>query len=327
MIDMEKYLALDAGGTKVAAILYDDNFHIIRTAVSGSLRENTTSGDLIEKHTSEIVAQLGLADGGNIERISGVCEGSLIDRIRSLCSVGELSMTGEFDIGLCAANIFGDGLLALSGTGATLFGKYQGRSFGTGGYGASVADEGSGYWTARQAFLAAIADDEERGPRTLLTDLISEHFGFNRSRLGSAIFAIYGQRQLSAVACVARCAPLVTDAANMGDEVALNILNRAGELLGLQLLHVIRKNGIPSLVPAAISGNNWRGHRVIFDTFKSVLLNQAPERQIIIPKFEPIIGVILKHYHGLHGEITEEFEQQLLFEYRDYTFDIDKPKQ
>jgi N-acetylglucosamine kinase-like BadF-type ATPase len=324
---MKKYLALDAGGTKVAAILYNENFHIIRTAVSGSLRENTTSGDLIEKHISEIIAQLGLTGGDYIVRISGVCEGSLIDGIRSFCTVGELNMTGEFDIGLCAANIFGDGLLALSGTGATLFGKYQDKCFATGGYGASVSDEGSGYWTARQAFLAAIADDEKRGPKTVLTDLISEHFGFNRSKLGAAIFTIYGQKNLSAVACVARCAPLVTDAAKMGDKVALKILMRTGEVLGLQLLHVIRKYGIPSSVPAAISGNNWRGDRIIFDEFRKILLNQAPEREIIIPKFEPIIGVILKHYHGLHGEITEEFEQQLLSEYKDYTFDIDKPKQ
>lgn len=323
---MKKYLALDAGGTKVAAILYDEDFRIIKTAVSGSLRENTTSADLIEKHISEIIEALELSSDERIEIISGVCEGSLIERICSLCHVDKVAMTGEFDIGLSAANIFGDGLLALSGTGASLFGKYKGRNFGTGGYGASVSDEGSGYWTARQAFLAAIADDEERGPKTVLTDFISEHFGFDRNKLGAAIFTIYGQKNLSAVACVARCAPLVTDAAKMGDEVALKILKRAGELLGLQLLHVIRKNGIPSSVPATISGNNWRGHRIIFDEFKRVLLEQAPEREIIIPKFEPIIGVILKHYHEIHGNITEKIEKQFLTEYKDYTFDIDKPK-
>ena len=148
---MKKYLALDAGGTKVAAILYDEDFRIIKTAVSGSLRENTTSADLIEKHISEIIEALGLSSDDRIEIISGVCEGSLIERICNLCHVGKVAMTGEFDIGLSAANIFGDGLLALSGTGASLFGKYQGRNFSTGGYGASVSDEGSGYWTARQA--------------------------------------------------------------------------------------------------------------------------------------------------------------------------------
>ncbi|NLD86651.1 MAG: hypothetical protein GX633_00120, partial [Clostridiales bacterium] len=206
---MKKYLALDAGGTKVAAILYDEYYRIIRTAKSGSLRENTTSGDLIEKHISEIITALELTTSDRIEKISGVCEDSLIERIQSRCDVGELSMTGELQMGLYAANIFGDGLLALSGTGATLFGQYQGRRFGTGGYGASVSDEGSGYWTARQAFLAAIADNEERGPRTILTDLIAGHFGFDRGNLGSAIFSIYDQNRLSPIACVAKCAPLV----------------------------------------------------------------------------------------------------------------------
>ena len=149
---MKRYLALDAGGTKVAALLYDGDFNQIASAVSGSLRENTTSKDLIEKHIDQIITGLGL-DGGEIEEIGGTCEGSLVERIKTICSVKKVAMSGELDLGLSAAGIFGDGMLALSGTGATLFYKYKGKSDGTGGYGASVSDEGSGYWIARNASL------------------------------------------------------------------------------------------------------------------------------------------------------------------------------
>ena len=74
---MKRYLAIDAGGTKVAAVLYDEDFRQKASVISGSLRENTTSRDLIEKHIDQVIAGLGL-DGGAIEEISGTCEGSLI---------------------------------------------------------------------------------------------------------------------------------------------------------------------------------------------------------------------------------------------------------
>ena len=323
---MKRYLALDAGGTKVAALLYDGDFNQIASAVSGSLRENTTSKDLIEKHIDKIITGLGL-DGGEIEEIGGTCEGSLVERIKTICAVKKVAMSGELDLGLSAAGIFGDGMLALSGTGATLFYKYKGKSDGTGGYGASVSDEGSGYWIARNAFLAAIRDDEERGPRTALTDMIPEQMGFSgRSELRKAIFSIYGHKHHSPVACVAQCAPLVTKAAMNGDEVAAGILREAGELLALQQLYLVKKHDLPDDLPLTISGSVWRGAKLLFDTFSDLIRKQSPGRPIIIPRLEPIMGAVAKRYCIEKGGFSAADAELLSERFPGFTYDINKMK-
>ena len=323
---MKRYLALDAGGTKVAAVLYNDDFEQIGAVVSGSLRENTTSRELVEKHIGQIIDGLGL-DGGEIEEIRGICEKSLIERIKSICHVKSHAIAKVLELGLSAAGIFGDGLLALSGTGASLLCRYRGEFLRTGSYGAPVADEGSGYWIGRSAFIAAIRDDEERGPRTLVTDLIPRHLGFKgREELDQSIFSIYGNANNSPVACVAKCAPLVTDAAKLGDAVAIGILRDAGRLLAEQLLHLIRKYNLPDNLPLTISGSVWRGDRMIFNTFRSLIEAQCPSRTIIIPRLEPVLGVISRQYYERFGHFDERDAAIIAGNFPDFTFELDKPK-
>ena len=323
---MKRYLALDAGGTKVAAVLYNDDFEQIGAVVSGSLRKNTTSRELVEKHIGQLIEGLGLG-GGEIEEIRGTCEESLIERIKSICHVKNHVIAKELELGLSAAGIFGDGMLALSGTGASLFCRYRGESLGTGSYGAPVADEGSGYWIGRNAFLAAIRDDEERGPRTLLTELIPQHLGFKgREDVGRSIFSIYKNANHSPVACVARCAPLVTAAAKQGDAVAAGILREAGTLLAGQMLYLIRKHNLPDSLPLTISGSVWRGDRLIFDTFCSLIKAQCPSRTIIVPKLEPVLGVISRQYYGRYGHFDEKDVALVAGNFPDFTFELDKPK-
>ena len=190
---MEKYyLALDAGGSKVMGILYNEDFCPVRSVKTGSIRPNTTPEDRIRRNIADIIRELELP-GLHLGRISGIVDcGLLHEEICKVCTVDEIKGCGEFAAGMWAAGIFGDGILALSGTGATLFARYNGEQYGTGGYGAAVSDEGSGYWVAREAFQAAILDDQERGERTMLTDLIAERFGLTRPDFHDAVFGVYG---------------------------------------------------------------------------------------------------------------------------------------
>ncbi len=323
---MKYYLALDSGGTKTAAALYGENLERVRVCVGGSLRGNTTSAELVEKHISELVEALGVR-GLTIEEIGGTCEGALIERLCSVCDVRRVAMSGELDLGLSAAGIFGDGLLALCGTGATLFGRVGDRTFGTGGYGAAVADEGSGYWVGREAFLAAIRDREGRGPHTALTDAVANRLGYpGRDALPRAIFSIYGRNDRSPAASVASCAPLVVDTAEQGDAVAGAILRDAGRLLGEQMRYLIVSNGIPDDVPLTISGSMWRGNPILYRAFESVVRSQCPARTIILPVLEPVLGVLAKHRYRSAGSFTPADADALAAEYPEFAFDITKKK-
>jgi len=319
---MKQSLALDSGGTKVMAILYDEDFRIRTVCRSGSLRDNTTSRELIGKNVDKLMSGLGLnrEESVPLERITGTIDGVFYNRLKESCTIGSVCGCGELDLGLCAAGIFGDALLALSGTGATLFSRYNGKNDGTGGYGAAVSDAGSGYWLGRNAMNAAIAWDEERGEKTILREMITEHFG--ASCLRDAIFSIYSKTDISPAACVASCAPLVSRAALAGDRIALNLLCETGTVLGEQLLYLIRKNRIPAEIPVTISGSVWRGHPALFASFRRIILNHTPDRQIIIPEFEPIVGAVILHYYQQNGRFADTDLAFFRKEYADYAFSI-----
>lgn len=319
-MENKKYLAVDAGGTKVLAVLYDENYNILGSCRTGSFRRNTTPIAMIQKNLDKLVQTLNLSDNCTLDRVSGVLEGDLLTELNKVCRIRESDAFGELEAGLCAAEIYGDGLLALSGTGSALFARYMGKAYVCGGYGASISDEGSGYWMARQAFGAAIKDFEKRGPETLLTDLIAERFGRTRNELNSAISSIYSNSDIPPVASVAFCAPLVTQAADAGDKIALDILRETGKVLGEQMNSLTDRYKLPNDLIQTVSGSVWKSHPVLWTSFVETIYERHPDREIRIPKFEPIIGVILHHYNKENGKLSDAERQRFIKLYRDYAF-------
>ena len=140
----------------------------------------------------------------------------------------------------------------------------------------------------------------------MLKKLIAQHFGYPEDNLHHAIFSIYGNTDLSPVAQVASCAPLVSQAAQAGDQVACEILQKTGEILGKQAIALIRKRNLPDHLPMTISGSVWRSNRILFDAFAELIHAQCPDRPILIPEFEPILGIMIRHYLLLNGRFADE---------------------
>lgn len=314
-------IALDSGGTKVIALLYDENFRMISSHRTGSLRSNTTAPELVQRNIDDLIREMDIA-GHPIGTITGIPDGGLVARIKELCDVETVATCGEFDLGMHAAELFGDGILSLSGTGATMFARSNGKHYSTGGYGAAVSDAGSGYWIGRAAFGAAIEDDEGRGPRTVLTDLIAEKLGGTRDNISRAIFAIYGQNRVSPTAYVASCTPLVSQAAMTGDGAALKILERAGYLIGAQTVAMVKKHRLPRSLPVTISGSVWRSHPLLFDTFRDTLASAGLEGHLHIPAFEPIVGAVIGHAHRAGVRFDDAFRAQLIEDYKKHAFEV-----
>ena len=314
-------IALDAGGSKVIALLYDDHFRMISSHRTGSLRSNTTSPELVAHNIENLIREMDI-QGHPIGAITGIPDGGLVARIQEICDVEKVATCGEMELGMNAAELFGDGVLALSGTGATMSARYNGKCYITGGYGAAVSDAGSGYWIGRAAFNAAIEDDEGRGSRTILTDLLAEKLGGTRDNFGHAIFAIYGKTDISPTAYVASCTPLVSQAAMAGDAAAMKILERAGYLIGAQTASLFRKHSLPTSLPITISGSVWRSHPLLFDSFRDTLSHAGLEGNLHIPAFEPIVGAVIGHAHRAGIVFDDSFRAQLTEDYKKHAFAV-----
>lgn len=319
---MKNYLAIDSGGTKVLAVLYNEEFRPVKTVRVGSCRGNTTSDEMVAYHMEQFVKELGLARGTVIECVTGVADAVLMDYLTEYYQILETDMVGELTAGLAAAGLFGDSLMALSGTGAQLSANYQGEFYVAGAYGAAISDLGSGYWIGRTAMEAGIADFEGYGERTLLTDLIAQKYGGSRETFRDAVFEIYASTEHSPASQVASCAGLVSEAARQGDRCAVNILETAGKSLGIQMTALIRTYHLPDELPLTISGSVWRSERILFDSFAACIREQCADRPIVIPPFEPIIGLIIRHYQKMMGEYTAKDRERFEAWYPQFRFSL-----
>ena len=320
-MSMKKYLVIDSGGTKTAALLYGEDLRRIGVCTAGSLRSNTTPDALYESHAEELIRSLGIK-GEEIETVCGTFEDRAVMLFRKYCKINNSRRDGEMELGLCAAGLFGDGVLALCGTGATAFARVNGERLVMGGYGAAVSDEGSGYYIGRQALTAAIRDFEGRGPKTLLTDTLADHLaGLTRKDFRQAVYTVYADNGRSPVASVARCVPAVIKAAGSGDGTAKEIIEDAGKITGSLVTAIIEKNGLPRDIPVAVSGSVWRANPLFYNGFVSVY-----GKDPIIPRIEPVAGAVAKAIYEKTGKFDKEDAEYVASQYPEFRYSIDKPK-
>ena len=318
------YLSVDSGGSKIKAVLTDERFRLISRAHTGSIRDNSTPKELCDRHRADLIAQLfaGHEEIRDIAVVRGCVDGSIVQALAERGSVGRVGKDGEGNVGLAAAGIRGEGLLCLSGTGATMFylspdGVTHG---GMGGYGAVVFDEGSGYHIGRMAFSAAIRYDDGYGAPTILRDRIAAHFGMPDSFRRAIFDGVYNGEFGGPVAAVAGVAPVVAAAAHEGDAAALDILRQAGQCLGDQMNALIRRHKVPQTVPLTISGGAYKGHIALFDSLCETVRRENPDRPIVKPLFEPVIGGLLREWFEQGRAFDAEARDFLGNEYRDYLF-------
>ena len=314
-----QHLIVDSGGTKTLAILYGDDFRPLRTVRVGSMRDNSNPPEAVRENVTKLMTELFGGETPRLGSVSGIVYPVLRKALEGKAEC--FFPVGELDAALAASRIFGDGLLAISGTGATMFGLWDGKKYAAGGYGSAVDDGGSGYWMGRKLFHAAIADYEGYGEKTALTGMLCDHFG--RDDLRDAVFSIYagsGVSPSTVIPAVAACAPLLDEAGKQGDAVALAILRESGQALGMQMAAFLRKFGFPRSIPITISGSRWKGHPLIFSEFSRLVREADPERAIIVPEFEPILGMLIHRMHELHGSFTEADAAFLRENYAEHLF-------
>ena len=74
------------------------------------------------------------------------------------------------------------GVVIISGTGSISYGRNaHGEAARSGGWGYVLGDEGSGYWIGRGALRAVLREADQRGPKTVLTPLLLDHFGVGQA--------------------------------------------------------------------------------------------------------------------------------------------------
>lgn len=317
---MKYYVAYDGGGSKIEAILFDENLKLINSAKSGSMNTSSSSPELVRQNA--LNAAHSLMDGTGIteiESVYGVFTRGLTDALAEVVKVNSLTDAGgESLIGLLSAFVLGDAVTLLSGTGSVVFYLHDNKVDEAGGYGSVIHDEGSGYHMGRLAFAEAIKDYEKRGPHTLISDCICKKLGVDN--IGAAAGKIYDIPDKSPISAVASVAVCVGEAARMGDETAVRLLKQVGENLAEQALGLINRCNIPVGVPVVLEGGHFKNDRRISEAVIERIHRDQPDRKIVIPYFEPIVGAVLAKPY-FEGSFPDRAKlEEMKKEYEKYRF-------
>ena len=92
---------------------------------------------------------------------------------------------------------------------------------------------------------------------------------------------------------ISRFAPLVAQAAAAGDKTAQNILRRAGNEIGLNILSVAQRLGLHKQVfPVGLIGGVFKAGNLVVNTLRDTVLQSAPQANIFVAKSSPALGAV-----------------------------------
>ncbi len=183
-----------------------------------------------------------------------------------------------------------EGAVLIIGTGCSCYGRRaDGRSHRT-GWGYLLDDLGSGYYLGLQAMIALTRETDGRGKPTRLSKVVRSAIGFEDA---DEIMRILYHDNLT-VTRIASLAPLVIEAANQADEVALTILRNGAHELSSNVKTVADRLQFTALPFAlTIVGGLGETPGIYRQFLCDAIMREVPRCTIIEPKLPPVLGALL----------------------------------
>ena len=289
---MKYYIAADGGGTKLQAILYDEELRMVSAARVSGVNSNFRPVGHIAAEMRRLVRELVPEEVSEVECVCVSVVGDmelLREALGERCVIKGCQAYGEGEAALAAAGVL-YGVAAQSGTGSDAFLVQPWMQDTVGGWGAVLGDEGGGYDLGIQTLKAAIYAFDGRGPRTALLDMVLAEWEL--SHPWDMIEKLVGNPDYRRV--IASATYLTARAAAQGDAVALGLYERAAHELSHQVLTLIGRHGGSWQGPIVASGGTWKGCGHMFETFREDIWQAYPDAAVIRPFAEPVVGCMVR---------------------------------
>lgn len=293
---MRSILGIDGGGTKTEVAIATETGEILSRSYSGPSNWTTTPRKIAQENIVEgIESVLRQVPGIKIDLITAGVAGSarkeseLKEFLYSLNIAKDVIVTTDAHIALVGAVLGFEGIIVIAGTGSISYGRRGDREKRTGGWGYLLGDEGSAYDVGRKGMIAVLKAYDGRGEKTLLTDMFYEYLG--QGDVEALIRIIY-ERSKDIISGFAR---YVVRAGEMGDKVALEILNTAS--YELSLLGISTANGLgyqrEDRFDLAYTGGFFKAENIVVKPFVNFIKEKFPNANIFRAKAEPVVGAII----------------------------------
>lgn len=312
---MRYFIAIDSGGTKTDAVLFDETGHICKRSLTRGCNSMDIGLENAKSHLLSVVKEL-VDSIPNHEKLtalySGVAatdyyNGEIGKYVQSFYP--DISMRFEDDaVNLISGTVGHINACAIvCGTGSSLYARIDGKIIHLGGWGYLIDTGGSGYSLGRDALYECFRYCDGRGPKTLMYDLIKEQMGIAPENNIPGIYS--GGRPY-----IASFANVVFSARKKGDPIAER---------------VFQKN-VYSLAELTFAVEKWFG-----DTYKCVLgggifsafpeyaeelkRQCSPLAELIRATVPPILGGVIEALYDGGIECTDCIRTNFLDEYSHLT--------
>jgi N-acetylglucosamine kinase len=276
-------MGIDAGGTKTVCLLADDQGRIVSRARGGGANLQALGELQVEKVLHEVMEE---AIGGREIVPAAICTGIAgVDRpddhalvrgiMKRIGFKARILVVNDALIALEAGTPGQPGVVIISGTGSIAYGRNAaGEAARSGGWGYVLGDEGSGYWIGRAALRAVLRAADRRGPATLLTRLLLDHFGVAEPQ--ALLHQVYSHHlKPSAIGALAAS---VHQAFLDGDQASAGILKgAAAELEGAAMSVARRLQLTDEPFTFVLSGGIFRAVPWLEQALAERLPAQAPQ--------------------------------------------------
>jgi len=237
---MSKYvLGVDGGSTKSQLALFDESGKCFYLSTCGTLNHECMAGsfDELEAVLPEMVLNFLKSSRVDIDEIAysvfGVAgadtkaQHKLITDIISKTGIEKFTLYNDAFLGVAAGCPSGAGICAINGTGSSMAAlDFNKNAFQLGGMGLFTDDCGGSTWYGEQVIGMVYNSLFKKKPPTLLTDLLFRHAGLSNKE-------DYLEELLDKIDSTEVFMDdfnrFVFEAADKGDETAMDILRRSAE--------------------------------------------------------------------------------------------------
>ena len=291
-------LGIDAGGTKTVCLLADEQGTIVAESRRGGANLQAVGELEVEKVLHDVMEE---AIGDHDVRPAAICLGIAgVDRPDDAAMVKSIMkrigykarvlVVNDALVALEAGAPAQPGVVVISGTGSISYGRNaKGEAARSGGWGYVLGDEGSGYWIGRAALRAVLRQSDRRGPETVLSTLLLEHFGIQRAQ--ELIHEVYHTNlKPSAIGSLAKC---VQAAFSKGDPVAIGILRGAADELEASALSVAQRlDMVGQAFTFILAGGIFRAVPWLEQELERRLPVSSPHSRVRLLDREPAVGAV-----------------------------------
>lgn len=319
---MSYVFGIDAGGTKTACAIGDSKGNLVAVGKGGPANYKLVGPEVAQKNILEAINDARRKIKIKPERFGHAfyaIAGLDVEEDRDIISrfIEEINPAKSYELdndaiaSLVLGTSDGTGIVLICGTGSNCVGmKSANERLQVGGLGREFGDFCGGREIAIQAMAAATRGHDGRGPETILYDSITKYLAVENIADFTPILH-HSARSYP----IANLVPLVFEAAEQGDQVAIDILKYNGEELGLLAKVAIDKLfSSEQQVEIVLTGGVFKSDvdQILLNSLKSKLEASYSNVVYQIPEGEPVVGSLIKALRMSGLEITVEHKEQLI---------------